>query len=122
MPRGRVAEKKRMEFKKIDLMSAGKVSAGIHAILGFIAGLVVASLIGGLLVWLPVVVPSSLQTAGASQQLIANVGFISGAAGLSAIVIFPIAGAILGFLWGVILAFLYNIVAERIGGIEVEVK
>jgi hypothetical protein len=105
---------KKTEFRKIDLMSAGKVSAAIHAILGFLAGLIFASVVGGLLVWMPVVVPATSQ--------IVNVGVVSGAAGLSAIVIFPIVGAILGFLWGVIAAFLYNIVAERIGGIEVETR
>lgn len=113
MPKS-VGEKRRMEFRKIDVMSAGKVSAAIHAIVGFLAGLVFASLVGGLLVWMPVVAPATSQ--------IVNVGIVSGAAGLSAIVIFPIVGAILGFLWGVIAAFLYNIVAMKIGGIEVETK
>lgn len=111
MPRG---VGKKTEFRKIDLMSAGKVSAGVHAILGLLAGLIVASLIGGLLIWVPVVSPMT------SQMM--NIGFMSGVAGLSAIVIFPIVGAILGFLWGVILAFLYNIVAMRIGGVIVETK
>ena len=71
-------------------------------------------MVGGLLVWMPVVAPATSQ--------IVNVGVVSGAAGLSAIVIFPIVGAILGFLWGVIAAFLYNIVAERIGGVRVETR
>lgn len=110
----RTAGSKKIEFKKIDIMSVGKVSAAIHAILGLVAGLIVASLVGGLLVWMPVVAPATSQ--------IVNLGFVSGAAGLSAIVIFPIVGAILGFLWGAIAAFLYNIVAERIGGVQVETK
>ena len=113
MPRA-VVEKRRMKFRKIDMMSAGKVCAGVHAIIGLLAGLVFASLIGGLLVWMPVVAPATSQ--------IVNVGVISGATTLSAIVIFPIVGAILGFLWGVILAFLYNLVAERIGGVEVSIR
>ncbi len=113
MPRVLDANNK-IEFKKIDVMSAGKICAALHAILGFIGGVIVASLIGGLLIWMPVVSP-------ATSQLV-NIGFMSGVAGLSAIVLFPIAGAIFGFLWGVILAFLYNIVASRIGGIEVSTK
>lgn len=114
MARRAVVQKRRIEFRKIDLLSAGKVCAAIHAIMGLLAGLVFASLVGGLLVWMPVVAPATLQ--------IVNVGVVSGAAGLSAIVIFPIAGAMLGFLWGVIAAFLYNLVAERIGGVVVETK
>lgn len=111
MPRG-VAQKRSMEFKKIDLLSAGKVCAAIGGILGLFAGLIVASVIGGLLVWVPVLVPTTTQ--------MVNIGMMSGASGLAAIVLFPIAGALIGFVKGVILAFIYNIVAERIGGITVE--
>lgn len=114
MPRRVVVQKKRIEFRKIDLLSAGKVCAAIDAIIGLIAGLIVASLIGGLLVWVPVLAPTTTQ--------MVNIGLVSGASGLAAIVLFPIAGALIGFVKGVIIAFLYNIVAERIGGVQVETK
>lgn len=103
---------KKIEFRKIEPMSAGKVLAAVYAILGLIAGLIVAPVLGGFLAWVPLVLPA--------VQI--NLGLIGATAGLSAIVLFPIAGAITGFVTGVVLAFLYNIVADRIGGIEIETK
>lgn len=106
--------KGKIEFRKIDLLSAGKVCAAIDAVLGLLAGLIVASLIGGLLVWVPVLAPATMQ--------VINIGLVSGASGVAAIVLFPIAGALFGFVKGVVIAFLYNLVAERIGGVMVETK
>jgi len=119
LPRRVVVQKRRIEFRKIDMVSAGKVSAAIHAIVGLLIGLIIAFLFGSLYVPLMALVAIAVP---ATSQIVSVGAAVSSAAGLSAIVIFPIVGAILGFLWGVIAAFLYNIVAMKIGGIEVETK
>jgi hypothetical protein len=40
--------------------------------------------------------------------------------GYTAIIMFPVTGAISGFIGGAIGAFLYNLVASKIGGIELD--
>lgn len=40
--------------------------------------------------------------------------------GLLSIIIFPIVFAIMGFICGAIMAFIYNIFASKVGGIQVE--
>jgi uncharacterized membrane protein YagU involved in acid resistance len=40
--------------------------------------------------------------------------------GLLAIIIFPVLFAIIGFLMGIIVAFVYNVVAKRFGGIKLD--
>ena len=90
---------KTLEWKKFDIMSVAKIQAVIMAICGFIAGIIMAAI-------------------GESAMLLTGV---SGGAGLgiAAIVIFPITYAILGFVGGAIGAFIYNIVADKIGGVVV---
>ena len=79
-----------IEVKKLNVESVVKVCAGVWAILGFLAGLAVAL---GLGVFLPTY-------------------------GLLSIVVFPIVAAIIGAIFGAIKAVIYNIVAERVGGIK----
>ena len=50
---------------------------------------------------------------------VTSLGMLGGF-GVLAIVMFPIMGAISGFIGGAISAFLYNLVATRIGGIEMD--
>ncbi len=89
-----------IEFKQIDITSAAKVTAAIMAIFGFLMGLLVAIF-------------------GSTAAYIAGAGALGAGFGIASIVIFPIMMAIYGFVIGAISAFLYNIVAERIGGIKV---
>jgi hypothetical protein len=46
---------------------------------------------------------------------------IAGAAGIAALIIFPIMYGVIGFIAGAIGGALYNLVASMIGGIEIEV-
>jgi len=44
----------------------------------------------------------------------------SDALGVLTIIIFPIVGVIMGFICGAIMAFLYNIFAGAVGGVQIE--
>lgn len=71
--------------------------------MGLILGIIVSliSLIGGAFV----------------EEAIGSIIF-----GIGAIIYFPIMYGIMGFISGVIMAFLYNLIAGWIGGIEVEIE
>lgn len=90
------------ELKAIDVMSLATLSAVIAAIWGFLGGLI-AALSAGML---PLVMESVMPAA--------SMGF-------AAIIMFPIGAAIMGFVMGAITAFVYNIVAERVGGIKLDI-
>jgi TM2 domain-containing membrane protein YozV len=95
-------------LKRVGVMSVAKIIAVLSAIVGLIEGIVFAglgsimsgSMLGGIL----------------SATPIGTLGVF----GLTAIIIFPVSGAISGFIGGAIGAFLYNLVAARIGGIEMD--
>ncbi len=90
-------------LKKIDLLSAG----GVFALIGVIWGLVTALLAIALGSFATSVLPGIGATVG--------VGLIS-------IIVFPVTYGIIGFMSGIISALLYNIVANWIGGIKIDLK
>jgi hypothetical protein len=92
------------ELKAIDVMSMATVTAIIAAIWGFVAG-IFAALGAGML---------------AAMDSVAGMGMFSAYMGVASIVIFPIAYAIAGFIAGAITAFVYNIVAQRFGGVKLD--
>ncbi len=92
-----------MIIRKIGPLSCAKVSGVLYALMGLILG-AIFSLI-------------SLGTAAAGLDSEGGLGFLFGAA---AIIILPIFYGILGFIGGAIGAWLYNLIAGWIGGIEVE--
>ncbi|MGH9937107.1 MAG: hypothetical protein ACREAM_12720 [Blastocatellia bacterium] len=89
--------------KRVRVLSVGKVLGVLYALLGL--------LLGGIL--------SLLSLAGAVasglDEGIAGVLF-----GVGAVVIVPLFYGGVGFIGGIIMAALYNLVASFIGGIEVE--
>jgi hypothetical protein len=89
-----------MEIKSVEIMSWAK----IHALFGIIFGLIY----GILFAILGSAIGASFDMPGATTL------------GLLAIIVFPIIFGIMAFIGGAILAFLYNIFAGKIGGIEVE--
>jgi len=87
-------------IKSIEIISWAK----IHALFGIVFGLIygiMAAIMGAAI--------------GAKYGMPGVTTF-----GLLSIIIFPIIFAIMAFIGGAILAFLYNIFAGSIGGIEVE--
>ena len=96
-----MAKAKTVEFKKIDVMSLAKISSLFGVILGFLAGIGIAFI---------------------SQYPIPNMPMIMPAGfGVLAIVAFPIVYGILYFIFGAIAALIYNVLAQKIGGIKVNI-
>jgi hypothetical protein len=90
-------------IKRVGAVSVGKIFGLIYAILGLIAGIIFAliSLVGG---------------------AIAGEAFVPAIFGVGSIIYFPVMYGIMGFIGGVIVAFVYNLAAGWIGGIEVETE
>ena len=86
--------------ERIDAMSLGKIFAGIYALFGLVTGVFV-SLFG-----------SIATGAGAS---IAGLGLL-------AVVVLPLLYGLLGFIGGIITAWIYNLIAKKFGGIKIELK
>ena len=91
-----------MELKSIGIMSAAKVSA----VLGLIYGVVMAIVI----------------LAGGSMAGVAGLGMMGAAMGAVGAVMAIVVGLIGGFISGAIGAFLYNIVAKYVGGVQLDLK
>jgi len=94
-------------IKRIDPMSAAKVSAAV----GIIMGLVLAVM--------------SLLFSGFAQMqgMMGMVGTpFATATGIFAIVALPIAYAVVGFVSGFVWSVIYNFVADKIGGVKVDLK
>jgi len=91
------------ELKEIDVISLAKVQAAIMAVFGFILGLFQA-IIGGIF--------------GAAEGM----GGMAAGLGFLAIIVSPIVAAIAGFVQGAIIAFVYNLIADWIGGIEIDLE
>jgi hypothetical protein len=87
-------------IKSVEIISWAK----IHALFGIVFGLFYGILFAVM---------------GAAIGMSANMPGV-GALGLMSIIIFPIMFTIMGFICGAIMAFLYNIFADKIGGIQVE--
>lgn len=82
-------------------------------------GLMLAALYGVCgLIFAPIFV--AISTLGLKSTGQAPTGLMT--AGLGVIAIFPLIYAVVGFIGGVVGAFIYNAVARWIGGIEVEVE
>ncbi|MDA0769344.1 MAG: hypothetical protein O2821_03880 [Chloroflexi bacterium] len=90
-----------VKLRRIGVLSAGIFLAVMYAILGLVVGLVI----------------SLLAFAGASA-------FGQGAGGIlfgvGAVIALPLFYGIAGFIGGIIMAAIYNIVAKLTGGIEME--
>ena len=94
-----------MELKKIGILSLGKIGG----LMGIVAGIVAAIMLA------------------ISQKIMALIPAETGIEGLysltwKAALLMPLYYAIAGFIWGVAIAFLYNIFAKYVGGIKLEFK
>jgi hypothetical protein len=96
-----------MVIRRVKPLSCAKVAGVIYALMGLIGGLLMSVAFMG------------LGTAmGEDSQLGAVMG---GMMGIGSIIVLPIVYGVLGFILTAIAAFLYNIVAGVVGGIEIEV-
>ncbi|MFA0823928.1 MAG: hypothetical protein ACC612_13705 [Methanomethylovorans sp.] len=97
--------KQMVKITNIDVLSLAKILGLLYAFFGLILGLLMS---------LFMVVPSSMMgyAGGVSGLLM----------GLGVIITVPIFYGIMGFISGIIMAIPYNIIANWIGGLEVEVE
>lgn len=61
--------------------------------------------------------------AGCMVALFGSTGELGGLGagiGLAAVILYPVFGALAGFVGGLLTAFAYNLVADRIGGVQLE--
>jgi hypothetical protein len=86
-------------IKSIDIISWAKIHALFGIVIGLIYGIILAIL-------------------GTAVGLRHGL-FGLEALGLVSIILFPIIFAIMGFICGAIMAFLYNVFADKIGGVAV---
>ncbi|OGI12125.1 hypothetical protein A3K64_02205 [Candidatus Micrarchaeota archaeon RBG_16_36_9] len=93
-------------IKKFDILSVAKLHGLIGAIIGFVLGLFIAIFAG-----IAGAFASALGSAG---------GFGIAGFGILAIIVAPIMYGLIGFIGGAVGAFLYNIVADKIGGVSFE--
>lgn len=93
-----------MVIKRIEPLQAAKLAGTLYALLGLVIGALFA-LMGGML--------GSL----GSETVIPGAVF-----GIGAIIIFPIFNGICGFIFTLIGAALYNVVAKLVGGLQLEVE
>lgn len=82
-------------LKKIDAISAGKIIGMIGLIIGLIAGIILAIV------------------------AITNGSVLNA---ISALILTPIMYGISGFIGGLIEAFIFNLAADKIGGLEIELE
>ena len=95
-----------MVVKRIGPLSVGKVAGTLYAVIGLLIG-AVFSMIG--------------MAGGMMADSPGGAGFAA-LFGVGAIVIFPILYGALGFVFTLIAAVLYNVVAGLVGGVELDLQ
>ncbi len=95
-----------MVITRIGPISCAKISGALYAILGII--------IGGVF--------SLVALAGGFASETAEGAGIGAGIGVAAIIVFPILYGCIGFLGTLLVAWLYNIGAGLVGGIEIDVQ
>lgn len=95
-----------MIIRRIDELSLGKITGLIHAIFGLFMGITLA------------LISLFSDTILINQYVPGMVWFpVHGAA---AIIVLPVMQGLFGFLAGVLVALVYNLVANRIGGLKIK--
>jgi hypothetical protein len=96
-----------IRIKKIGVLSLGKVFGILYALMGLIIGAVIT-----LISLFAAVAFSKYQSAGLGGLFF----------GIGSVIILPIFYGVTGCIGGVITAFIYNLVASWVGGVEVEAE
>lgn len=98
-----VMEIREVEIKRVGVFTLGKVTGAMSVLFGLIVGaiLTLIALFGGV-----------AAGAGPGGALF----------GIGAIILFPIFYGILGFIYGIISAVIYNLISSMIGGIVIQTE
>jgi len=94
---------KQSEIKKIGILSLGKIGAVVSFLFGIILSIFLA-----IMQKVTVNLPTMQQLAQQLNQMTT-----------STLLILPFWYAFIGFLWGIVIAAVYNIVAKYIGGVKI---
>jgi len=96
-----------MELKKVGILSLAKIAGLFGVIYGLISGLLLSFIYSksDLLASLGTQLPTTITTLG-----------------YKSIIVLPILNGIMYFVAGIILAFVYNLLASWIGGVNLEFK
>ncbi|MDE1873920.1 MAG: hypothetical protein KGI04_02255 [Candidatus Micrarchaeota archaeon] len=89
-------------IKKLGVMSVAKIEGVIGVVVGFIIGILVFLV-------------------GSAASSIAGTSSLGGLGALS-LIIFPIVYGIMLFIFGAVIAWVYNMVAGEIGGIQIDLE
>ncbi len=104
-----------LRLNHLDVLSVAKMYGAIMAVIGVIAGLVYACFMTFFAASFMSGLAAGAGDAGRSGMAGAMGGSLVGA--LCAIVFIPILYAVMGFIGGAIAAWVYNLLAPRIGGV-----
>jgi hypothetical protein len=99
-----------MVIKRVSPMSVAKVSFVLYAVIGLI--------IGGFFALFGAAMGSLASLGGEQHTSMFPAAFF----GVGAVIILPIVYGVMAAIFGAIGAFVYNIVAGWVGGIEIEVQ
>lgn len=99
-----------MKIRRVGALSLGKILGVLYAVAGLLLGLVfsIAGMFGAAI--------------GMSQQEGPGAALLGLLFGVGAIVILPLVYGTMGFIVGLIVAVVYNIVARMAGGIELDLE
>ena len=101
------------KIKKIGVLSFGKFQGFIGALFGLLLGILYS--FGGFMIDLLVSLGwiTTQETPGLSWGTVLAFGALIG---------MPVIGGAIGFVFGLVEALVYNLIAPRIGGIKIEMK
>jgi hypothetical protein len=99
------------EIKKIDVLSTAIMYGLTLAVIGLIIGL-----FAGLFMFI------AGSMAGAFVHEFPVGRGLGAGMGIAAVIFFPILYGALGFVFGALGAFLYNLIANWVGGVKIEIK
>lgn len=102
----------KVTVRRIGVLSLAKVQGVIMAAIGLVLGVLYGLII--------MTFGAVMMSAGSRDAGAAAAGSVIG--GLAMIVLFPIFYALIGFVMGAISAFIYNLAAGSIGGLEMELE
>ena len=96
-----------MELKKIGILSLAKITCIFGIIYGLVSGILIS-----------ILYTKAAKLASLGIQIPTTVT----ALGFKSLIVYPILDGVIYFIAGVILAWLYNLIASWIGGIQLEFK
>ena len=92
-----------MIIKRVRPLSAAKVAGAIYAVAGLLGGAILSFM--------------AFTSAASKDESFLNMVF-----GTAAVIAMPIVYGVIGFIGAFVTAALYNLIASRVGGIEIDVE